>query len=329
MEQSIKLIKIQHPNKKQLYKDILSSSKKVQEIIKKTKINKSKFYKQKDNKNIVDEKPFPLPPPSYPINNHINNQHVNHHINNHHINNQHVNHHINNQYVPKDPIKELENIVDEKPFPLPPPSYPINNHINNQPVNHHINNHHINNQHINNQHINNHHINNHHINNQPINNQYVPKDPIKELENIVYEKPLHNKSSIISKKTWINNNYFKHEERQIEKKTCKNIIAGKYKSNKIKNYKQPNVLNYYNNSKKITMKIFTHKEIDKFINVLYYYSEYEQHVKIHKYIKKLNKYQTLQILYEINLIKSKSKAPLSMLKNILYNYFCCNINIIR
>ena len=77
------------------------------------------------------------------------------------------------------------------------------------------------------------------------------------------------------------------------------------------------------------MKIFTQKEIDKFINVLYYYCDYEQYVKIHKYIKKLNKYQTLQILYEIHLIKSKSKAPLSMLKNILYNYFCCNINIIR
>ena len=76
------------------------------------------------------------------------------------------------------------------------------------------------------------------------------------------------------------------------------------------------------------MKIFTQTEIDKFINVLNYYSDYEQFVKIHNYLKKLNKYQTLQILYDLNLIKSKSKAPLSILKNILYNYFCCNINII-
>jgi hypothetical protein len=258
MEQSIKLIKIQKPNKTQLYKDILSSSKKVQEIIKKTKINKSKFYKQKDAKNIVYEKTH-----------------------------QSINQPFN-QYVPKDP--KLENIVYEKPLPIPPPPYlPVNIPIN----------------------------------------QFVPKDPIKELENIVYEKSLYKPISI-SKKTWINNNYFKHEEKlNIDKKTCKNIVFGKYKSNKIKDYNQSNVLNYYNNSKKITMKIFTHKEIDKFINVLYYYSDYEQHVKIHKYIKKLNKYQTLQILYEINLIKSKSKAPLSMLKNILYNYFCCNINIIR
>jgi hypothetical protein len=222
MEQKLKIIKIHTLNKKQIYQDILSSSKKVQEIIKKTKINKSKFYKSRD------------------------------------------------------PIKELEKIVYKKDFY--PPSYPIN------------------------------------------------KDPIKELEKIVSNE---SQKSEPAKKTCINNNYFKHEAKLIlEKKTCKTNIVGKYKSKKIKDYKH-NVLNYYNSSKQITIKIFTQKEIDKFINVLSYYSKYEQHVKIHKYIKKLNKYQNIQILYQLNLIKSKSKAPISILKNILYNYFCCNINIIR
>ena len=237
MEQKLKIIKIQQLNKKQLYKDILSSSKKVQEIIKKTKINKSKFYKSRDHKkqNYYTEKTIQQSP--YPINN------------------------------IKDPIKELEKIVYKKSIPPPP---------------------------------------------------YPRVEPRVEPNNLK------------AKKTCINNNYFKHEEMLIlEKKTLKKNIVGKYKSKKIKDYIPNNVLNYCNNSKKITMKIFTQKEIDKFINVLSYYSNYDHYVKIHKYIKKLNKYQTIQILYELNLIQTKSKAPLKILKNILYNYFCCSINIIR
>ena len=249
MDQKLKIIKIQKPNKKQIYKDILSSSKKVQDIIKKTKINKSKFYKSRDHKkqNYYPEKTVQQSP--YPINN------------------------------IKDPIKELEKMVYKKA--IPPPPYLIAEPINEKIV-------------------------------EPIN------EKIAEHYNL---KP---------KKTCINNNYFKHEKKLIlEKKTLKKNVAGTYKSKKIKDYKPDNILNYCNNSKKRTMKIFTQKEIDKFINVLSYYSDYDQHVKIHKYIKKLNKYQTLQILYQLNLIKTKSKAPLKILKNILYNYFFCNLTIIR
>ena len=241
MDKSIKFIKIQKPNKKQLYKDILSSSKKVQEIIKKTKINKSKFYKHRVNKNTNQ------PPPYLKNNNYNYKQQV--------------------LKEPKDPIKELEKIVYKKAIPSPP---------------------------------------------------YTTFKSLVEPSN-----------NILNKKTCINNNYFKHDEKlTLGRKTLKKNIVGKYKSKKIKDYKS-NVLNYINSSKKITMKIFTQKEIETFINVLTYYSEYEQHIKIHKYIKKLNKYQTIQILYELNLIKTKSNSPIPMLKNILYNYFCCNINIIR
>ena len=241
MEETFKIIKIQKPIKKQLYKDILSSSKKVQEIIKKTKINKSKFYRSRAHKkqNYSTEQPY------YPIND------------------------------IKDPIKELEKIVYKKA--VPPPPYPL-------------------------------------------------EEPVAKL----LSEPVAKNYNLKTNKTCINNNYFKHEPTlTLEKKTHKRNIVGPYKSKKIKDYKPNNGLNYCNNSKKITMKIFTQKEIDKFINVLSYYSEYYHYVKIHKYIKKLNKYQTLQILYQLNLIKSKSKAPISILKNMLYNYFCCNLNIIR
>ena len=248
MEQKLKIIKIHKPNKKQLYNDILSSSKKVQEIIKKTKINKSKIYKPRINK----KKTYSLEnyiQPLYPIND------------------------------IKDPIKELEKIVYKKA--IPPPPYKLEESINVNVV-----------------------------------------EPVIETVSEKYK--------LKTNKTCINNNYFKHEPKfTLEKKTNKRHIVGTYKSNKIKNYKPNNSLNYYNNSKQITMKIFTQKEITKFINVLSYYSDYEHYVKIHKYIKKLNKYQTLQILYQLNLIKTKSKAPLKILKNILYNYFCCNLTIIR
>ena len=113
-----------------------------------------------------------------------------------------------------------------------------------------------------------------------------------------------------------------------KKKTNKKIIESNSKSKKINQHYKPNtVLKYFNKTQSI--KIFTQKEINKFINVLYYYSEYEQHKNIHKYIKKLNKYQTLQILFDLKLIIKKSKAPVTLLKNILYNYFLCNIIISR
>ena len=256
MEKKLKIIKIQQPNNKQLYKDILSSSKKVHEIIKKTKINKSKFYKSRVHKKQTYSPENYIQQPLYPIND------------------------------IKDPIKELEKIVYKKA--IHPPPYKLYESLE-----------------------------------EPINVSVV--ETFKEH----VTEPISN-YNLKTNKTCINNNYFKHEPTlTLEKKTHKKNIVGTYKSKKIKDYKPNNSLNYCNNSKKITMKIFTQKEIDKFINVLSYYSNYDHYVKIHKYIKKLNKYQTIQILYELNLIQTKSKAPLKILKNILYNYFFCSINIIR
>ena len=114
----------------------------------------------------------------------------------------------------------------------------------------------------------------------------------------------------------------------LVKKFSNLIKFFKRKSKKInQHYKPTTVLKYFNKSQSI--KIFTQKEINKFINVLHYYSEYEHYKNIHKYIKKLNKYQTIQILYTLKLIFKKSNAPMTLLKNILYNYFLCNIIITR
>jgi hypothetical protein len=140
------------------------------------------------------------------------------------------------------------------------------------------------------------------------------------------DTPKIQKKTLCNKSTFIK--YEKKEPPKIQKKTNKKIIESNSKSKKInQHYKPTTVLKYFNKSQSI--KIFTQKEINKFINVLHYYSEYDQHTHIHKYIKKLNKYQTLQVLFDLKLIIKKSKAPIKLLKNILYNYFLSNIIITR
>ena len=125
-------------------------------------------------------------------------------------------------------------------------------------------------------------------------------------------------------------NYFQYKPKKIEKRTIKNNNVSTNKSKKINvSYNPNNLLKYFNSNNKQTINIFTKKQIDKFINGLFYYSDNDSYNNIHKYIKKLNKYQTLQLLYDIKLITKKSKAPLKLLKNILYNYFCCNLTIVK
>jgi hypothetical protein len=227
--EKIKIIKLNQDkskitSKKQLYKDILSSSKKVKDFIKKTKINKTKYYREPR----VFE---PIEP-------------------------------IQNRFEPVEPI---QNRVE----PIKP------------------------------------------IDQQPLNRV----EPIKKQQ--------------LTKQTKCNKtNYFQYKPKKIEKRTLKNNNVSTNKSKKINvSYNPNNILKYFNSNKKQTINIFTNKQIEKFINVLFYYSDNESYNNIHKYIKKLNKYQTLQILYDIKLITKKSTAPLKLLKNILYNYFCCNLII--
>ena len=135
------------------------------------------------------------------------------------------------------------------------------------------------------------------------------------------------KIEYIEKKTKCNKKQFiKYKNVNPPKKSLKKNINSKYKSKKIF-YKNSSILKYFDSKKKQSINIFSKKEIDKFINVMNHYSEYENYKHIHKYIKKLNKYQTIQILYTLKLIFKKSNAPVALLKNILYNYFLCNIII--
>ena len=207
--EKIKLIKITHDqskitSKKQIYKDILSSSKKVKDFIKKTKVNKSKYYREPSS---------------------------------------------------------VENV-------------------------------------------------------QPIQVSVEPK--------------IYTPNRLVKQTKCNKTNYFQYKPKKIEKRTIKNNNVSTNKSKKINiSYNPNNLLKYFNSNNKQTINIFTKKQIDKFINGLFYYSDNDSYNNIHKYIKKLNKYQTLQLLYDIKLITKKSNAPLKLLKNILYNYFCCNLTIVK
>jgi hypothetical protein len=226
MEQKIKIIKLIESSKistkKQLYNDILSSSKKVQDIIKKTKINKNKYYRTK------------------------------------------------NEYKGQK-IEFNEPKIEFNEPKIFEPKIEFNE----------------------------------------------PKIEFNEIKSPKIFEP---------KKTKCNKQHF-ITFNKIHKKTLKQIPNSKYKSKKINSNCVPSLK--YVNSKQQTIRLFTNNEINKFIDVLTYYGEYEQFKNIHKYIKKLNNYQTNQILQYLNLINRKSKAPIKMLKNILYNYFCCNLIISR
>ena len=47
-----------------------------------------------------------------------------------------------------------------------------------------------------------------------------------------------------------------------------------------------------------------------------------------QFIKKINKRQTILLLYFVSIVKKNTKAPTPLLKNILYNYLTSSIKII-
>ena len=157
-----------------------------------------------------------------------------------------------------------------------------------------------------------------------------PKPKVVTFEPEVKKEP----QEFIPKKTKRNlEKFFKYcKPKVLERKTLKKkpIVTNTTNNSKkisIKS-KSSDVLKFFNKNNFTKIKIFTKKEIKRFIHVMLNYSTYENYRNIHKYIKKLNKYQTNQILFALRLINKKSKAPVKLLKNILYGYFCSNDLII-
>jgi len=255
MEQKIKIIKLDNKptNKKQLYKDILSSSSKVNDLIKKTKRNKFNFKRKKkliETKEANDVSFTPI----------IEAKEA--------------------KEVSFTPIIEAKEAKEVSFTPIIEAK-------------------------------------------EAKEVSFTPIIEAKEANDVSFTPLI----KIDAKKTKFNKTHFiKYNNSNYPKKSLKKHINSKYKSKKIL-YKNNSILKYFDSKKKQSINIFSKKEISKFINVMHHYAEYEHYKNIHKYIKKLNKYQTIQILYTLKLIFKKSNAPMTLLKNILYNYFLCNIVI--
>ena len=169
------------------------------------------------------------------------------------------------------------------------------------------------------------------------------KPDIPKLNVILKKSPVETKKyeNIIHKQKQ-KNVHFYFKEQPEQEKNQKNMIQEQEKSRQSKQTKKhkldffkPKFIQKYRNNKKIKeyfntsteIRIFTKTDIIRFIKTLLILSGKNHSIQVHRYIRKLNKYQTIQILFAVKIINNKSNAPEKMLKHILFNYFTSNITI--
>lgn len=117
----------------------------------------------------------------------------------------------------------------------------------------------------------------------------------------------------------------------------KNKTKELIKKDKIKNFiddaEMLNLRNQVKTKKLQSLKkknILSQNRILQILQSLKKLVDSNDHKNINIFFKKLKKYQIVPILFHISILKTKySKAPLPILKNILYNLITGNINLIN
>lgn len=117
----------------------------------------------------------------------------------------------------------------------------------------------------------------------------------------------------------------------------KNKTKELIKKDKIKNFiddaEMLNLRNQVKTKKLQSLKkknILSQNRILQILQSLKKLVDNNDHKNINIFFKKLKKYQIVPILFHISILKTKySKAPLPILKNILYNLITGNINLIN
>lgn len=117
----------------------------------------------------------------------------------------------------------------------------------------------------------------------------------------------------------------------------KNKTKELIKKDKIKNFiddaEMLNLRNQVKTKKLQSLKkknILSQNRILQILQSLKKLVDNNDHKNINIFFKKLKKYQIVPILFHISILKTKySKAPLPLLKNILYNLITGNINLIN
>lgn len=91
------------------------------------------------------------------------------------------------------------------------------------------------------------------------------------------------------------------------------------------------ITNFFNKSnyKPKKTKKYNRQEIKYIINSFKKMYDEKDFEKLNRFINKLNRDQTIQILYACNVVEYKTDAPLPLLKNIVFNIVLGNIQIMR
>jgi hypothetical protein len=155
----------------------------------------------------------------------------------------------------------------------------------------------------------------------PVQKQLPPSPPpltlaLKHLSTDI-KKPIPKKVQFKQKKSKDKSNIKEDNSKKIEEYFNKATIT------KQNGRKHPPTLS------KVIPKKFTQEQILEMLRILLKLKKYEQYQKIHKAIRRINRVQTIQLLFTLRLISYKSKAPLNMLKNILFGYLVSDIQIER
>lgn len=91
------------------------------------------------------------------------------------------------------------------------------------------------------------------------------------------------------------------------------------------------ITNFFNKSnyKPKKTKKYNRQEIKYIITSFKKMYDEKDFEKLNRFINKLNRDQTIQILYACNVVEYKTDAPLPLLKNIVFNIVLGNIQIMR
>lgn len=76
------------------------------------------------------------------------------------------------------------------------------------------------------------------------------------------------------------------------------------------------------------IKKFNDKQIIDLLTILIKLNKLGETIKVHRTIRRINKYQVNQLLFALRLIKKWSNAPVNMLKNTLFTYITGDIKIV-
>ena len=152
------------------------------------------------------------------------------------------------------------------------------------------------------------------------NRQPTPKN-YNTTQPVVKEKVEKPKLVILRKPK----NDLKHYGENLERST----LSKRKSQNRSKSKSKPITEFFKKEEKSRKTKKYNRNEIKYIINSFKKMYDEKDYTKLNIFISRLNRSQTIQILYACNVVEYKTDAPLPLLKNIVFNIVLGNIQIMR